>query len=216
MQLTGLLSDTEIDKTEKMEALSLYVSQTDLPVSLKEKYTKELVIANLEKQETLVTDKEIVDKQIAIEAQEVDSSLEDWTNKNIFKKQAEDYGFFESLWARVTGGFESLGDVYSGLEIAMADVDERDKLMATAKAKAAADEMNNIPTLTASDIQRIAEEQGLIKAGTQIPSFILESIAQAGPQMAIPLLVGMGVAMVSGPLAPITGFIAGMTTYGIQ
>jgi hypothetical protein len=40
MQLTGLLSDTEIDKTEKMEALSLYVSQTDLPVSLKEKYTK--------------------------------------------------------------------------------------------------------------------------------------------------------------------------------
>ena len=98
----------------------------------------------------------------------------------------------------------------------MADVDERDKLMANAKAEAAAEEMNNIPTLTASDIQRIAEEQGLIKACTQVPSFILESIAQAGPQMAIPLLVGMGVAMVSGPLAPITGFIAGVATYGVQ
>ena len=216
MQLTGLLTDTEIDKTEKMQALAFYVEQTDLPVSLKDKYTKELVINRLAEQKIPPTEQEIVNSQVKLEEQEVNSALEEWNNKNIFKKQAEDYGFFESLWASITGGFESLTDVYAGLEIAMADVDERDKLMANAKAEAAAEEMNNIPTLTASDIQRIAEEQGLIKAGTQVPSFILESIAQAGPQMAIPLLVGMGVAMVSGPLAPITGFIAGVATYGVQ
>jgi hypothetical protein len=214
MQLAGLLSDEEIDKTEKMQALAMYVEQTDLPVSLKEKYTEELVVNKLTNQN--VTDEELEQTQSKIEIQDTNAALEEWNDRNMFEKKAEDYGFFESLWSSIVGGFKNLTDVYAGLEIAMADVDERDKLMATAKAEAAAEEMNNIPTLTASDIQRIAEEKGLIAAGTQIPSFILESIAQAGPQMAIPLLVAMGVASVSGPLAPITGFLAGVTTYGIQ
>ncbi len=122
-----------------MQALAFYVEQTDLPVSLKDKYTKELVINRLAEQKIPPTEQEIVNSQVKLEEQNVNSALEEWNNKNIFKKQAEDYGFFESLWASITGGFESLTDVYAGLELAMADVDERDKLMANAKAEAAAD-----------------------------------------------------------------------------
>ena len=91
MQLTGLLTDTEIDKTEKMQALAFYVEQTDLPVSLKDKYTKELVINRLAEQKIPPTEQEIVNSQVKLEEQEVNSALEEWNNKNIFKKQAEDY-----------------------------------------------------------------------------------------------------------------------------
>ena len=80
------------------------------------------------------------------------------------------------------------------------------------------------PTLTAADINRIAHEKGLIPAGAQVPSFIVEQVLKSGPQFAVPLLtsllVGTGTAMVTGPAAPIAApvaaTLAGIGAYGLQ
>jgi len=134
-------------------------------------------------------------------------------------RRPEDVGFFEGLGAATKRGFESLGDITSGLGLAGTSVfgsrEDTAKKMAAIKADQE-EQAKGTPTLTAADIQRIAEERGLVKAGTQVPAYIAEQILQSAPQMAIPLAVGAGAAALSGPLAPIVGPVAGIAAYGVQ
>jgi hypothetical protein len=131
-------------------------------------------------------------------------------------RNPEDVGFFEGLKSATKKGFSAVGESASGLGLAGTSVlgteEETAKKMAAIK-QAAAEEAKGTKTLTASDIQRIAEERGLIKAGTQVPAYIAEQILQSAPSMAIPLAVG---AAASPFLTPIGGAIAGVATYGIQ
>ena len=217
--LESILKDTTIDKGKKLQALKNYVEQSDFPISLKEKYKQEIIISSIQEDPLPVSDEAIENKEIAIAKNEADAAIQDFSDTLTKKNKStnpEDYGFFERNWQAGISGFESLSDVKAGIDIALADLPEQERLMHIAKAEQAQEEMNNIPLLTASDIQRIAEDEGLIPAGLQIPSFILESILQAGPQMAIPLLTALGVAAVSGPFAWITGPLAGIATYGVQ
>ena len=134
-------------------------------------------------------------------------------------RKPEDVGFFEGIGAATKKGFSALGDVASGLGLAGTSIfgteEETAKKMADIK-RAAEEEARGTKTLTAGDIQRIAEEKGYIKAGTQVPAYIAEQILQSAPSMAIPLAVGAGAAAVSGPFAPIVGPVAGITAYGVQ
>jgi hypothetical protein len=134
-------------------------------------------------------------------------------------RRPEDVGFFEGLGAATKRGFEGLGDIASGLGLAGTSVlgsrEDTAKKMAAIKADQE-EQAKGTPTLTAADIQRIAEERGLVKAGTQVPAYIAEQILQSAPQMAIPLAVGAGAAALSGPLAPIVGPVAGIAAYGVQ
>jgi uncharacterized protein YlxP (DUF503 family) len=131
-------------------------------------------------------------------------------------RRPEDVGFLEGLGAATKKGFEGLGDIASGLGLAGTSVlgskEDTAKKMAAIKADQEA-QARGTPTLTASDIQRIAEERGLVKAGTQVPAYIAEQILQSAPQMALPLAVG---AAASPFLTPVGGAIAGIATYGIQ
>ena len=131
-------------------------------------------------------------------------------------RRPEDVGILESLGAATKKGFEGLGDIASGLGLAGTSVfgtkEETAKKMADIKAEQA-EQAKGTPTLTAADIQRIAEERGLVKAGTQVPSYIAEQILQSAPQMALPLAVG---AAATPFLTPIGGAIAGIATYGVQ
>lgn len=217
--LESVLQDKTIDKGEKLQALKNYVEKSEFSVSLKEKYKKEIIINSIQEDPLPISDEAIENKEIAVAKNEADAAIQDFSDTLTKKNKStnpEDYGFFERNWQAGISGFESLSDVKAGIDIALADLPEQQRLMHIAKAEQAAEEMNNIPLLTASDIQRIAKDKGLIPAGLQIPSFILESIAQAGPQMAIPLLTAVGVAAVSGPFAWITGPLAGIATYGVQ
>jgi hypothetical protein len=134
-------------------------------------------------------------------------------------RKPEDVGFFEGLKSATKKGFSAVGESASGLGLAGTSVlgteEETAKKMAAIK-RAADEEARGTKTLTAGDIQRIAEERGLIKAGTQVPAYIAEQILQSAPSMAIPLAVGAGAAAVSGPLAPIVGPVAGIAAYGVQ
>jgi hypothetical protein len=134
-------------------------------------------------------------------------------------RRPEDVGFFEGLGAATKKGFEGLGDIASGLGLAGTSVlgsrEDTAKKMAAIR-EDQAEQAKGTPTLTASDIQRIAEERGLVKAGSQVPAYIAEQILQSAPQMALPLAVGAGAAALSGPLAPIVGPVAGIATYGVQ
>lgn len=131
-------------------------------------------------------------------------------------RRPEDIGVLESLGAATKKGFQGMGDIASGLGLAGTSLfgskEETAKKMADIKAEQAAQEKET-PTLTAADIQRIAEERGLVKAGTQVPSYIAEQILQSAPQMALPLAVG---AAASPFITPIGGAIAGVVTYGVQ
>jgi hypothetical protein len=131
-------------------------------------------------------------------------------------RRPEDVGFFEGLGAATKKGFEGLGDITSGLGLAGTSVfgskEDTAKKMEAIKADQA-EQAKGTPTLTAADIQRIAEERGLVKAGTQVPAYIAEQILQSAPQMAIPLAVA---AATSPFITPVGGAIAGVATYGMQ
>jgi hypothetical protein len=131
-------------------------------------------------------------------------------------RRPEDIGILESLGAATKKGFQGFGDIKSGLGLAGTSVfgskEDTAKKMEAIKADQAA-QARETPTLTAADIQRIAEERGLIKAGTQVPSYIAEQILQSAPQMAVPLAVA---AAASPFLTPVGGAIAGIATYGVQ
>jgi hypothetical protein len=94
-------------------------------------------------------------------------------------RNPEDVGFFEGLKAATKKGFSAVGESASGLGLAGTSVlgteQETAKKMEAIK-QAAAEEAKGTKTLTASDIQRIAEERGLIKAGTQVPAYRAEQI----------------------------------------
>ena len=137
-------------------------------------------------------------------------------NQKPDSRASEDVPFWERWSESLSQGVESFEDVKTGYDLALGDLDEREKEMADAKERATIDQLSAIPTLTARDIQRIAQEQGYIPAGMKIPSFIVEQILKSGPQMAVPILVGLGVGAVSGPFAPITAPLAGVVTYGLQ
>jgi hypothetical protein len=131
-------------------------------------------------------------------------------------RKPEDVGFFEGLKSATKKGFSAVGESASGLGLAGTSVlgteEETAKKMAEIK-RAAAEEARGTKTLTAGDIQRIAEERGLVKAGTQVPAYIAEQILQSAPSMALPLAVG---AAASPFITPVGGAIAGVATYGIQ
>lgn len=131
-------------------------------------------------------------------------------------RKPEDVGFFEGLKSATKKGFSAVGESASGLGLAGTSVlgteEETAKKMADIK-RAAEEEARGTKTLTAGDIQRIAEERGLVKAGTQVPAYIAEQILQSAPSMALPLAVG---AAASPFITPIGGAIAGVATYGIQ
>jgi hypothetical protein len=142
----------------------------------------------------------------------------------------EDTSFGERALGSLKQGFESFGAASEGRELGR--LKEEGKLpeaaakMAEIKAKSAAPQT---PTLSASDIQRIAHEKGYLPATMQVPSFVVEQILKSGPEMAESLLAGYasgalttaGVAMTpAAPIAPlagaVVGTIAGIGTYGYQ
>jgi hypothetical protein len=132
----------------------------------------------------------------------------------------EDVSIGAGLMESASQGLESFEDVGLGIKLAYqkmtGDMDGANETMRLMKAGAAEDEMTQLPTLSAADIQRIAEEKGYVSAGAQVPEYIAQNILKSGPQMAVPIAVALGVAAVSGPFAPITAPIAGITAYGIQ
>ena len=144
----------------------------------------------------------------------------------VLSQKPEDVGMLTRAKQALTEGFESLGGAKRGIELGSA-VDNKDMTAAAAKMqdiKTKGQVAPAVQTLTAADIQRIAEEKGLIPAGMQVPSFVVEQILKSGPEMAIPLLTGFaasaGTAAVTGPAAPlaapIVGALVGIGTYGVQ
>ena len=133
-------------------------------------------------------------------------------------RKPEDVGFTEGAGAAIKRGFESYGDVGAGLGLAA--------LSTTGQKEAAAKKMQEIkaeakapqqtPGMSWADFERIASEKGIAEALKEAPKYIVEQVLSNAPQMAAPLAVGAGVGAVSGPLAPITGPLAGIATYGIQ
>jgi len=144
----------------------------------------------------------------------------------VLSQKPEDVGMLTRAKQALTEGFESLGGAKRGIELGSAATD-KDMEAAAAKMqeiKTKGQVAPAVQTLTAADIQRIAEEKGLIPAGMQVPSFLVEQILKSGPEMAIPLLTGaaatLGTAAVTGPAAPlaapVVGALVGIGTYGVQ
>jgi len=144
----------------------------------------------------------------------------------ITSTKPEDVGMLTRAKQALTEGFQSLGGAKRGIELGSA-VDNKDMTAAAAKMqdiKTKGQVAPAVQTLSAADIQRIAEEKGLIPAGMQVPSFVVEQILKSGPEMVIPLLTGFaasaGTAAVTGPAAPlaapIVGALVGIGTYGVQ
>lgn len=138
----------------------------------------------------------------------------------------EDVGFLARTKQALTEGLESFGGVKRGIELGSAATDQ-DMAAAAAKMqeiKARGEVPPAVQTLTAADIQRIAKEKGLLPAGMEVPSFVVEQILKSGPEMAVPLLTGfaasLGTAAIAGPAAPlaapIAGALVGIGTYGVQ
>jgi hypothetical protein len=137
----------------------------------------------------------------------------------------EDVGFLARAGESLKQGVTSFGDIKRGYELGSAK-DRGDLEAAALKMQEIKSEAGQqvTPTLTAADINRIAHEKGLLPAGAQVPSYIVEQVLKSGPQFAVPLLtsllVGTGTAMVTGPAAPIAApvaaTIAGIGAYGLQ
>lgn len=137
----------------------------------------------------------------------------------------EEVGFLDRAGESLKQGFEAFGGASRGRELA--SLKEEGKLpqaaakMEEIQAKAAE---QRTPTLSPSDINRIAHEKGLWPAGKEVPSFIVEQVLKSGPEMAVPVLTGLlasvGTAAVTGPAAPVAapvvGFLAGTAAYGYQ
>ena len=133
----------------------------------------------------------------------------------------EDAGFLARTKQALTEGFESFGGVKRGLELGSVATDQ-DMAAAAAKMqeiKTKGEVPPAVQTLSASDIQRIAEEKGIIPAGMKIPSYVVEQILKSGPEMAVPLLTGYAATVLSAPTgiaAPFIGAAVGIGTYGVQ
>jgi hypothetical protein len=130
----------------------------------------------------------------------------------------ENVGFFEAIPAAAKRGFESLGDVASGLGLAATSAfgtkEETKAKMEAIKADQAKPQEK--PAMTVEDFQRIAKEKGFAAAAAEAPKYIVEQVLQSAPQMAGPLAVGATVGAMSGPAGVITGPLAGIGTYAVQ
>lgn len=133
----------------------------------------------------------------------------------------EDVGFLARTKQALTEGLESFGGVKRGLELGSAATDQ-DMAAAAAKMqeiKTKGAVPPTVQTLSAADIQRIAEEKGILPAGMKIPSYVVEQILKSGPEMAVPLLTGYAATVLAAPTgiaAPLIGAAVGIGTYGVQ
>lgn len=133
----------------------------------------------------------------------------------------EDVGFLARAKQALTEGIESFGGVKRGLELGSAATDQ-DMAAAAAKMqeiKTTGQQPPAVQTLSAADIQRIAEEKGILPAGMKVPSFVVEQILKSGPEMAVPLLTGYAATALAAPTgiaAPFIGAAVGIGTYGVQ
>ena len=130
----------------------------------------------------------------------------------------ENVGFIEAIPAALKRGFESLGDVGSGLGLAATSAfGTREETKAKMEAiKADQAKPQEKPAMTVEDFQRIAKEKGFAAAAAEAPKYIVEQVLQSAPQMAGPLAVGATVGAMSGPAGVITGPLAGMGAYAVQ
>ena len=151
--------------------------------------------------------------------------VEETTLDTKTQPKPEDVGFLARAGESLKQGVTSFGDIKRGYELGSAK-DRGDLAAAALKMQEIKTEAGQpvTPTLTAADINRIAQEKGLIPAGAQVPSYIVEQVLKSGPQFAVPLLtsllVGTGTAMVTGPAAPVAApvaaTLAGIGAYGLQ
>jgi len=139
------------------------------------------------------------------------------------QQRPEDVSFFKGVVESGKQAKESFSGMATGYDVAASaikgDLDAVSKKMVDAKAEQAQRALEAVPTLTASDIQRIFEEKGIVSAGVQVPNFMVQMIIKNGPQIIPPLLAGVGataLAAPTGPLAPLIGTVVGITTYGLQ
>jgi hypothetical protein len=129
----------------------------------------------------------------------------------------EELGAGERLAAAGKRGVESFGEMLGGLGLAKetltGDTEAATARMQGIKEQKRLEEREGSKTLSAADIGRIYEKEGLLSAAGKVPSYIGEQFLQSAPQMAGPLAVG---AAVSPFLTPAGGAIAGIATYGVQ
>lgn len=136
-------------------------------------------------------------------------------------RRPEDFSALERNIAAGKRGVESLGDITGGLGLAGTaitgtDAETAAKMMEIKREQAKPQE---IPGLTAGDIERIYKQKGLGAAVAQVPSYITEQVLQSAPQMAGPLAAGAGATALAaplGPAAPVVGALVGIGAYGIQ
>jgi len=129
------------------------------------------------------------------------------------QKAPEDVGFFESIPAALGRGFESLGDVATGLGLAAKKVVGADEAARKVMTEAKIQKPEEKPGMTVADFERIAAEKGFAAAAKEAPKYIVEQVLQSAPQMAGPLAAG---AIASPFLTPIGGALVGVGVYGIQ
>lgn len=135
----------------------------------------------------------------------------------------EDTSFIDRAIESGKRGFTQFGGTATGYDVAASaikgDAEAVAKKMAEAKAQQAQEALTAVPTFTASDIQRIFEEKGLVSAGARVPEFIVTMILENGPQMIPPIVASISataLAAPTGPFAPLIGGAAGIITYGLQ
>jgi hypothetical protein len=130
----------------------------------------------------------------------------------------EDVGIISGTGEAFKRGLESFGDIYSGYSLAKSKIfgDDQAAAQKMQQAKTDASKVQEKPSLTFADLERIYEDKGIGSALSQVPKYITEQVAQSAPQMAVPLAVGAGAGALSGPLAPVVAPVAGVLTYGAQ
>jgi hypothetical protein len=132
------------------------------------------------------------------------------------QKSPEDVGFFEGAGAALGRGFESFGEMTTGLGLAGKQITGQTEEVRKVMAEAKKEKPQEKPGMTVADFERIAADQGFAAAAAQAPKYIVEQVLQSAPQMATPLIAGAGAAALSGPLAPIVGPAVGVGTYAVQ
>ena len=132
------------------------------------------------------------------------------------QKAPENVGFFEGAGAALGRGFESFGEMTTGLGLAGKQITGQTEEVRKVMAEAKKEKPQEKPGMTVADFERIASEQGFAAAAAQAPKYIVEQVLQSAPQMATPLIAGAGAAALSGPFAPIVGPVVGVGTYAVQ
>jgi hypothetical protein len=132
------------------------------------------------------------------------------------QKAPENVGFFEGAGAALGRGFESFGEMTTGLGLAGKQITGQTEEVRKVMAEAKKEKPQEKPGMTVADFERIAAEQGFAAAAAQAPKYIVEQVLQSAPQMATPLIAGAGAAALSGPFAPIVGPVVGVGTYAVQ